>query len=253
MGNPFLLSLDLHPCVSRGIVSGVHRYQFPSGTFLEYTDCIQTDAAVNPGNSGGPLFNENSEVLGINGRCSFEKRGRVNVGIGYAISSNQVRYFLGDLKSGRIVDHATMNAVVSMDNHGRVKFDDVLGISDAYRSGLRYDDELIQFASRTVDSANTFKNLVGIFPKGWRLPVTIRSNDNDRLKILVRLGGLHSEPELIEMTEKMIEPPIVKPEFRKMLEDHERKRKGGGVSRGRRNLEHKVRYRPPLRHPKRTG
>ncbi|MDR0391335.1 MAG: trypsin-like peptidase domain-containing protein [Planctomycetaceae bacterium] len=225
MGNPFLLSLDLNPCVARGIVSGVHRYQFPSGTFLEYTDCIQTDAAVNPGNSGGPLFNENGEIIGINGRCSFEKRGRVNVGIGYAISSNQVRYFLGDLKSGRIVDHATMNAIVSTDNHGRVKFDDVLGISDAYRSGLRYDDELIQFAERTVDSANTFKNLVGIFPKGWRLPATIRKNDNDRSKVFVRLGGLHSESELIEMTEKMIEPPIVKPEFRKMLEKLEKKQK----------------------------
>ncbi|MDR1479879.1 MAG: trypsin-like peptidase domain-containing protein [Planctomycetaceae bacterium] len=225
MGNPFLLSLDLNPCVARGIVSGVHRYQFPSGTFLEYTDCIQTDAAVNPGNSGGPLFNENGEVIGINGRCSFEKRGRVNVGIGYAISSNQVRYFLGVLKGGRIVDHATANAVVSMDNHGRVKFDDVLGISDAYRSGLRYDDELVQFSGRVIDSANTFKNLVGIFPKGWRLPVTIRNNDNDKLKIFVRLGGLHSETELIEMTEKMIEPPIVKPEFRKMLEEMEKKRK----------------------------
>ncbi|MDR2762809.1 MAG: trypsin-like peptidase domain-containing protein [Planctomycetaceae bacterium] len=225
MGNPFLLSLDLNPCVARGIVSGVHRYQFPSGSFLEYTDCIQTDAAVNPGNSGGPLFNESGEIIGINGRCSFEKRGRVNVGIGYAISSNQVKYFLGVLKSGQIVDHAAMNAVVSMDNHNRVKFDDVREISDAYRSGLRYDDELLQFAGRAVDSSNTFKNLVGIFPKGWRLPVTVRDNENERFKIFVRLSGLHSESELIEMTEKMIEPPIVKPEFRKLLEEQEKKRK----------------------------
>ncbi|MDR1925248.1 MAG: trypsin-like peptidase domain-containing protein, partial [Planctomycetaceae bacterium] len=225
MGNPFLLSLDLNPCVARGIVSGVHRYQFPSGTFLEYTDCIQTDAAVNPGNSGGPLFNEIGEIIGINGRCSFEKRGRVNVGIGYAISSNQVRYFLGDLKSGRIVDHATMNAIVSTDDHGRVKFDDVLGISDAYRSGLRYDDELLQFAGRTIDTANTFKNLVGIFPKNWRLPVAIRSDEGTKYQIFVRLGALHSESELIEMTEKMIEPPIVKPEYRKMLEEQEKRKK----------------------------
>ncbi|MDR2344539.1 MAG: trypsin-like peptidase domain-containing protein [Planctomycetaceae bacterium] len=235
MGNPFLLSLDLNPCVARGIVSGVHRYQFPSGSFLEYTDCIQTDAAVNPGNSGGPLFDESGEIIGINGRCSFEKRGRVNVGIGYAISSNQVRYFLGVLKSGRIVDHATMNAVVSIDNHGRVKFDDVREISDAYRAGLRYDDELIQFAGRVVDTANTFKNLVGIFPKGWRLPVTVRSNENERFKIFVRLGGLHSEAELIEMTEKMIEPPIVKPEFRKLLEEQEKKRKQDSQNENKKN------------------
>lgn len=225
MGNPFLLALDFKPCVSRGIVSGVHRYQFPSGTFLEYTDCIQTDAAVNPGNSGGPVFNDRGEVIGIIGRCSFEKRGRVNVGIGYAVSSNQVRYFLGDLKSGRIVDHATMNAVVSTDKEGRVLFDDVLGTSDAYRSGLRYNDQLLRFAGRTIDTANTFKNLVGIFPKGWRLPATVRGKDGERYELFVRLGGLHSESELIEMTQKMIEPPIVPPEFKKIMEEQEKRLK----------------------------
>ena len=76
-GNPFLLADDLRPSISYGIVSGVGRYQYPAGTLLEYTDCIQTDAAINPGNSGGPLFNSAGEVIGINGRASFEKRGRV--------------------------------------------------------------------------------------------------------------------------------------------------------------------------------
>ncbi|MDR0704334.1 MAG: trypsin-like peptidase domain-containing protein [Planctomycetaceae bacterium] len=225
MGNPFLLALDYKPCVSQGIISGVHRYQFPSGTFLEYTDCLQTDAAVNPGNSGGPLFNEKGEVTGIIGRCSFEKRGRVNVGIGYAISSNQVRYFLGDLKSGRIVDHAAMNAVVSTDKDGRVLFDDVLVTSDAYRSGLRYNDELLRFSGKAVDTANTFKNLMGLFPKHWRLPVTVRGKNGERLELTVRLGGLHSEAELIEMTEKMIEPPIVPPDFKKLQQKRSRKEK----------------------------
>ncbi|MDR0337476.1 MAG: trypsin-like peptidase domain-containing protein [Planctomycetaceae bacterium] len=220
MGNPFLLALDYKPCVSKGIISGVHRYQFPSGTFLEYTDCLQTDAAVNPGNSGGPLFNETGNIIGIVGRCSFEKRGRVNVGIGYAISSNQVRYFLGDLKSGRIVDHATMNAVVSTDKDGRVLFDDILVTSDAYRNGLRYNDELLRFAGKTIDTANTFKNQIGLFPKHWRLPVIVRGKDGKRFELMVRLGGLHSEAELIEMTEKMMEPPIVPPDFKKTPQKH---------------------------------
>ncbi|MDR2116839.1 MAG: trypsin-like peptidase domain-containing protein [Planctomycetaceae bacterium] len=223
MGNPFLLALDYKPCVSRGIISGIHRYQFPSGTFLEYTDCLQTDAAVNPGNSGGPLFNEHGEVIGIIGRCSFEKRGRVNVGIGYAVSSNQVRYFLGDLKSGRIVDHATMNAVVSTDKDGRVLFDEILVTSDAYRNGLRYNDELLRFAGKTVDTANTFKNLLGLFPKHWRLPVIVRGKDGERFELMVRLGSLHSEAELIEMTEKMIEPPIVPPDFKKQQQQQKKR------------------------------
>ena len=209
MGNPFLLATDFKPSVSMGIISGMNRYQFPAGTFLEYTDCLQTDAAVNPGNSGGPLFNDRGEITGIIGRCSFEKRGRVNVGIGYAVSSNQVRYFLGDLKSGRIVDHATLNVLVSTNRDGRVMFDNVLQTSDAYRSGLRYNDELLRFAGRVIDSANTFKNLVGIFPKGWRLPVTVRGRDGTRHDLYIRLGGLHGENELLEMTEKAIAPPIV--------------------------------------------
>ncbi len=110
IGNPFLLATDFHPSVSYGVVSGVHRYQYPSGTLLEYADCLQVDAAINPGNSGGPLFDAQGRLIGINGRGSFEKRGRVNVGVGYAISINQIENFIGHLKAGRIVDHATLGA-----------------------------------------------------------------------------------------------------------------------------------------------
>src|SRR4029078_13213371 len=84
MGNPFLLATDFTPTVTFGLISGVHLYQYPAGTLLEYTDCIQIDTSINPGNSGGPLFNMNAELVGINGRISLEKRGRVKCGGGYA-------------------------------------------------------------------------------------------------------------------------------------------------------------------------
>ena len=71
MGNPFLLATDFTPTVTFGLVSGTHRYQYPAGTLLEYTDCIQIDTSINPGNSGGPLFNMDGELVGINGRGSF--------------------------------------------------------------------------------------------------------------------------------------------------------------------------------------
>ncbi len=208
MGNPFLLASDYKPCISYGIVSGTHRYQYPAGTFLEYTDCLQTDAAVNPGNSGGPLFNIQGELIGINGRCSFEKRGRINVGIGYAVSINQVRYFLGDLKSGRIVDHATLNAVLETDRIGRVLIDDLTSDGELHRFGVRAGDEMVRFAGRSLDTANTFKNLLGIFPSGWQVPLAVRTNDGSRADLLVRLDPLHSEGELLKMTEEMLEPPI---------------------------------------------
>jgi len=199
MGNPFLLSTNLQPTVTYGIISGVHRYQFPSGTLLEYTDCLQTDASINPGNSGGPLFNDQGRLIGINGRCSFDKRGRVSMGVGYAVSINQIKNFLGDLKSGRIVDHATLGARVTNDEAGRVVVAEILEQSDAFRRGLLDNDEIVSFAGRPISTANGFKNILGILPKGWRVPLSYRRNGK-RYDILVRLPGLHHEEELLQAT-----------------------------------------------------
>ena len=190
MGNPFLLATDMQPTVTYGIVSGLHRYQFPSGTLLEYTDCLQIDASINPGNSGGPLFDAQGRLIGINGRASFEKRGRVNVGAAYAISINQIKNFLGALHSGRILDHATLGARVGADADGRVVVTEILEASDAYRRGLRYDDEIISFGGRPISTPNGLKNVLGIFPKGWRVPLSFR-RDGKRYDILVRLAGYH--------------------------------------------------------------
>ena len=207
VGNPFLLATDLQPTVTYGIVSGVHRYQYPSGTLLEYADCIQTDASVNPGNSGGPLFDAAGQLVGINGRCSFEKRGRVNVGVAYAISINQIKNFLGYLHSGRIVDHATLGATVASDENGRVLVSNILESSDAFRRGLRSDDEIIAFGGRAVDSVNQFKNVLGIFPRGWRIPLSYR-RDGERSDILVRLTGVHSHEELVQRLQSPGKSPL---------------------------------------------
>jgi S1-C subfamily serine protease len=198
VGNPFLLATDYQPSVAYGVISGVHRYQYPAGTILEYADCLQADAAINPGNSGGPMFDAQGRLIGINGRGSFEKRGRVNVGVGYAISINQIKNFLGYLKSGRIVDHATLGAVVRSDADRRVVVDDILEHSDAYRRGLRYGDEIIEFAGRPITTVNAFKNALGIFPSGWRVPLSFR-RQGQRYDVMVRLRGVHAEIELEEM------------------------------------------------------
>lgn len=206
VGNPFLLATDFQPTVSYGIVSGVHRYQYPAGTLLEYADCLQTDAAINPGNSGGPLFNSEGHLIGVNGRGSFEKRGRVNVGVGYAISINQIKHFMGCLRSGRIVDHATAGFSVVTSTDGRVLVSSILESSDAYRRGLRYDDQIVSFGGRTVNSANAFKNVLGIFPKGWRIPLVYRNDDGTR-EVMVRLTGVHGEEELIKLVQNVEEAP----------------------------------------------
>jgi S1-C subfamily serine protease len=205
-GNPFLLATDFRPTITFGVVSGVHRYQYPSGSILEYADCIQTDAAINPGNSGGPLFNAQGELIGINGRCSFEKRGRVNVGVGYAISMNQIQRFLGYLRSGRIVDHATLGATVATDERGAVVVTNILESSDAFRRGLRYGDQVVEFGGRPITSTNAFKNALGTYPQGWRIPL-VYLREGERNEILVRLEPLHSSEELLLLTENAMGPP----------------------------------------------
>ncbi|QDU28083.1 Periplasmic serine endoprotease DegP precursor [Anatilimnocola aggregata] len=210
VGNPFLLATDFQPTVTHGIVSGTHRYQYPAGTLLEYADCIQTDAAINPGNSGGPLYDANGDLIGVNGRGSFEKRGRVNVGVGYAISINQIKHFLGCLKSGRFVDHATAGFSVGTSEDGRVLVSNILENSDAYRRGLRYDAEVVAFGGRTIGTTNAFKNVLGIYPKGWRVPLTYRY-DGKTVDTHVRLTGVHAEEELLELVQRKPKAAAPKP------------------------------------------
>ncbi len=209
-GNPFLLADDFQPSIAYGMVSGVHRYQYPAGTLLEYADCIQTDAAINPGNSGGPLFDAEGKLIGINGRGSFEKRGRVNVGVGYAISINQIKRFLWHLKSGRIVDHATLGATVVTEGDGRVVVDEILESCDAYRRGLRYGDQIVRFANREITTANRLKNALGVFPRDWRVPLTYR-RDGKTFETTVRLMSVHDPAQLYDLVQKQEQKPAKPP------------------------------------------
>ena len=170
MGNPFLLATDFTPTLTWGIVSGTHRYQAGQGNrLLVYPDCIQVDAPVNPGNSGGPLFNERGEVVGINGRITIRDRGRVNTGVGFAIASNQVRNFLADMMAGRHAEHGTldMNAWY-MKSPGETKpsvvVQSTFSDSVAAELGVQLGDELTRFNNTAIKSANQLATLVGVLP-----------------------------------------------------------------------------------------
>ena len=125
-----------------------HRYQkipHPTGTLLEYCDCIQVDTAVNPGNSGGPLFNMQGELVGINSAGSLGKSDRINSGAAYSISVNMIKNFLGELRAGLECDHATLGADVEPENEeggvGRLIVSRVVTGSDVDRRGLAVDDQ----------------------------------------------------------------------------------------------------------------
>ena len=190
MGNPFLLAHDQVPTVTLGVVSGVERFQEGSGSNqLVYGNCIQIDSSINPGNSGGPLFNMSGEVIGINGRGSFRDRGRVNVGLGYAISSNQIRNFIPDLLASKIVEHGTLDAAFA-NRGGKVVCSTIDLDSAAAMAGLELGDELLEFEGQTISYANQFKNLICTYPEDWPAHLVVRKKDGRELTINVRMYGL---------------------------------------------------------------
>jgi S1-C subfamily serine protease len=173
MGNPFVLADDFTPTVTFGIISGLHRYQGGEGRALVYTDCIQVDTSINPGNSGGPLFDMAGRLIGINGRISAEERGRVNVGVGFAITIHQARRFIPALRAGLTVRHAAAGFTVA-DAASRVLVQHVPEESAAHRAGIRPGDELVRFGGRDIRSANEFLSILGTFPAGWPVEAALR-------------------------------------------------------------------------------
>ena len=190
MGNPFILTEDQSPTVTLGIVSGVKRYQSGAGkNQLVYGNCIQVDSSINPGNSGGPLFNLSGEVIGINGRGSFQDRGRVNVGLGYAISSNQIKNFIPELLATKLVEHGTLDANFT-DRGGKVVCSTLSVDSPAAEAGLALGDQMLEFEGEAIETANHFTNLICTLPEGWPARLKVRKPDGAELAMRVRLLGL---------------------------------------------------------------
>jgi len=101
IGNPF----GLERTVTTGIVSALQRaVKAPNGFSIDHV--IQTDAAINHGNSGGPLLDTRGDVIGINSQIETGGSGDGNVGIGFAVPANTVKTVVAQLLASGKVDHA---------------------------------------------------------------------------------------------------------------------------------------------------
>jgi S1-C subfamily serine protease len=195
VGNPFLLATDFRPTVTLGIVSGLHRWLAGSGMLdgnknaLTYPDCIQVDASINPGNSGGPLFNLSGEIVGINGRISLRDRGRMNIGVGFAISINQAKEFLSDMRAGKECRHGSLEATVDTHPDGYVFFDAIQESGPADKAGIQLRDRLVEFNGRPVRTQNELLNLVQVLPAGRRVKLAWIS-DGKRKEATVKLAAM---------------------------------------------------------------
>ena len=106
MGSPF----GLEGTITSGIVSALHREMTAPNNFT-ITDTIQTDAAINHGNSGGPLLDSRGRVIGVNAQIESESGG--SDGVGFAIPSNTVRSIVRQLISTGEVQHAYLGVRMS--------------------------------------------------------------------------------------------------------------------------------------------
>jgi serine protease Do len=205
IGNPF----GLGGSVTAGIVSARGR-NIESGPYDNY---IQTDASINKGNSGGPLFNMNGEVIGINTAILSPTGG--SVGIGFAVPSasavaviDQLRQF-GETRRGWLgvriqnVDDATAEAL----NLGSARGALVAGVDDkgpAKPAGIEVGDVITKFDGKDVKDSRDLPRIVASSPVGKAVDVTLvrkgkelsksvtlgRLEDNDRQQ----QAGLNQPP-----------------------------------------------------------
>ncbi len=177
IGNPFGLSGS----VSAGIISAHHR-DISGGP---YDDFIQTDAAINRGNSGGPMFNVEGEVIGINTAIYSPTGG--SVGIGFAIPSNQARHvieqiekygyarrgFLGVSIQG--IDKMTAEALGLKDAKGALVAS-VTPDSPAEKAGIQPYDIIVEFNGKEVKTSSDLVRMVGDLGVGQKARVVLLRN-----------------------------------------------------------------------------
>lgn len=184
IGSPF----GLGQTVTSGIVSALGR----SGLNIEnYEDFIQTDAAINSGNSGGALVNLNGELIGINTAILGPNGG--NVGIGFAIPSNMVENLVnqiieyGEIRrgvlgvSGRSVNSEIAKAMELKTTQGGF-IEQVTPNSAASEAGIKAGDVITQVNGKKVKSFSELRGKIGSMGAGKIVKLTIiRADENPKV------------------------------------------------------------------------
>jgi serine protease Do len=180
IGNPF----SLGSTVTTGIVSASGRDVNESANGLVH-DFIQIDAALNRGNSGGPLFNLQGQVIGINNMIYSPSGG--NVGIGFAIPSNTAKNTIKQLKEQGYVDRGSLGVRIQAINEEMAEslglkeakgamISEIMKDSAAEKAGLEVGDLIIGYNDSKVDSARDLQILVAGTKGGTKVKLTLMRN-----------------------------------------------------------------------------
>ena len=212
IGNPF----GLGGSVTAGILSARAR-DIQQGPYDEY---LQTDAAINRGNSGGPLYDASGAVIGINTAIYSPTGG--SVGIGFAIPSSLAQPIIEQLKDGGKVRRGWLGVQVQrvtpdiaeslgMDGTGGALVTSVSPDSPAAAAGLRQGDVITAFNGKALEQMRELPRLVASTGIGREVPLTVLRGGKQE-SVQVTLGELPNEPQQLAMSGSSGAPRSAQPE-----------------------------------------
>ncbi len=208
VGNPFGLSST----VTTGIVSAKGR-NISEGPYAEF---LQTDAAINKGNSGGPLFNMDGEVVGVNSAIYSPSGG--SVGLGFAVTSNIVDTIVADLVEDGQVDRGWLGvsiqnvnpdiaAAMGLEGANGALVSDVVADSPA-EDALKSGDVIVGFDGKPVKSSADLPRLVGATKVGTESKIdVIRNGKPEQVSVTIgkhQLAQAETEPKIDETSGKQL-------------------------------------------------
>jgi len=173
IGNPF----GLQDTVTSGIVSALNReIQAPNNEPIE--GAIQTDAAINHGNSGGPLFDMSGQLVGVTSQIESDSGG--SDGVGFAIPANLVKTIVPQLISGGSVQHAFLGVQPQTVAGAGVRIVTVQSGTAASKAGLKAGDVITAIDGTATLNASALRAAIDQHKPGEGITITIRRNGSTK-------------------------------------------------------------------------
>jgi putative serine protease PepD len=170
IGSPF----GLEETVTTGIVSALHREMTSPNNFT-IANSIQTDAAINHGNSGGPLFNMHGRVIGVNSQIESDSGG--NDGVGFAIPASTVRSVVSQILATGTAKHAYLGvALGDAASPTGAQVAQVNADTPAANAGIQAGDVVTAVGDKTISSGDALRAAVEAHSPGDKLDLTIVRN-----------------------------------------------------------------------------
>lgn len=190
VGNPFGLQASL----TAGVVSALGRTNLDLAALEDF---IQTDAAINRGNSGGPLLNLNGEVIGMATALASNTGGYI--GIGFAIPSNIAKYVMDQFLASGKVSRGFLGVVlqqITYDSAMALGLSKVEGAlvaevqdnSPAAAAGLKRGDVILQYNNQSVETASGLRMAVSLLAPGTEITLSILRN-KETLPVKITIGS----------------------------------------------------------------